>query len=44
MLVRDGEPVPAGGSTELEPGDEVLVITGGHDADVLRRLFERQSS
>jgi cell volume regulation protein A len=44
MLVRDGEPVRAGGSTELVPGDEVLVITGGHDADVLRRLFERQSS
>jgi len=42
MLVRDGEPVRAGGSTELEPGDEVLVVTGGHDADVLRKLFERQ--
>ena len=44
MLVRDGSPVRAGGSTELAPGDEVLVITGGHDAEVLRRLFERQSS
>jgi potassium/hydrogen antiporter len=44
MIVRDGAPVRAGGSTELEPGDEVLVMTEGHDAGVLRRLFERQSS
>ncbi len=41
LIVRDGEPVSARGKTELVPGDEVVVMTGGHDADVLRRLFER---
>ncbi len=43
LIVRDGEPERAGGSTTLRPGDEVLVVTGGHDADVIRRLFERGS-
>src|SRR5262249_56341766 len=39
MLVRDGEPMRAGGSTQLEPGDEGLVVAGGHRPAPLQRLF-----
>jgi cell volume regulation protein A len=40
LIVRDGEPVPARGSTVLEPGDEVLVVADAPDQEALRRLLE----
>ncbi len=46
VVIREGEAVRAGGSTVLEPGDEVLVLSDEGDAPALQRLFEgkRQSS
>jgi cell volume regulation protein A len=41
LVVREGEAVRAGGSTVIEPGDEILVLAGERDAAQLRRLFER---
>jgi cell volume regulation protein A len=41
LVVREGEAVRAGGSTVLEPGDEILVLAEERDATHLRRLFER---
>jgi cell volume regulation protein A len=41
LVVREGEAVRAGGSTVLEPGDEILVLADERDATHLRRLFER---
>ena len=40
MIVREGEPVPARGGTELEPGDAVLVVADEADHEKLQRLFE----
>ena len=40
LIVRDGEPVPARGSTVLEPGDVVLVVADAPDHEPLRRLLE----
>ena len=39
-IVRDGEVVRPGGSTELLPGDEVVVSTELDDERGVRRLFE----
>jgi cell volume regulation protein A len=39
-IVRDGEVVRPGGSTELLPGDEVVVSTELEDERGMRRLFE----
>ena len=41
LVVREGEAVRAGGSTVLEPGDELLLLAEERDAAHLRRLFER---
>jgi cell volume regulation protein A len=41
LVVREGEAVRAGGSTVLEPGDELLLLAEERDATHLRRLFER---
>ncbi len=40
VIVREGEPVPARGSTVLEPGDQVLVLADPPDHEKLQRLFE----
>ena len=40
LIIRDGEPAQPRGSTVLEPGDELLVLTETEDARGLRRLFE----
>jgi cell volume regulation protein A len=40
LIIRDGEPAQPRGSTVLEPGDELLVLTEAEDARGLRRLFE----
>ena len=40
LIIRDGEPVPARGSTVLEPGDQVIVLADPPDHDKLQRLFE----
>jgi cell volume regulation protein A len=40
MLVRDGEPKQPRGSMELEPGDELLVLTEARDEAKLAHLFE----
>ncbi len=40
MIVRDGEAVPARGSTVLEPGDQVIVLADPPDHVKLQRLFE----
>ena len=40
LIVRDGEPVPARGSTVLEPGDLVIVLADPPDHEKLQRLFE----
>ena len=39
-IVRDGEVVRPGGSSVLEPGDEVVVSAESSDARGVRRLFE----
>jgi cell volume regulation protein A len=39
VLERDGQPVPARGSTVLEAGDTLRVITDLGDVDALRKLF-----
>ena len=41
LVVREGEAVRAGGSTVLEPGDELLLLAEERDSAHLRRLFER---
>ena len=40
LIVREGDPVPARGSTVLEPGDLVIVLADPPDHEKLRRLFE----
>jgi potassium/hydrogen antiporter len=40
LVLRDGRPMRARGSTVLEPGDELLVLTESGDREALRRLFE----
>ena len=40
LVVRDGEPLQARGSTVLEPGDEVLVLCEAGDAVSLGHVFE----
>jgi cell volume regulation protein A len=40
LILRDGEPEQPRGSTVLEAGDELLVLTESEDARGLRRLFE----
>jgi cell volume regulation protein A len=40
MLIRRGEPKQPRGSTELEPGDELLVLSEPEDEPKLARLFE----
>jgi cell volume regulation protein A len=40
MLLRDGEPVVARGSTVLEPEDELVMLCTPEDRARLRRLFE----
>ena len=40
LLVRDGDAVRAGGSTELIFGDEVFLLTDQETAPGLRRLFQ----
>jgi len=40
LIIRDGEPEQPRGSTVLEAGDELLVLTESEDARGLRRLFE----
>jgi cell volume regulation protein A len=42
-IVRDGEVVRPGGSSVLEPGDEVVVSAESRDARGVRRLFEGSS-
>jgi len=42
-IVRDGEVVRPGGSSVLEPGDEVVVAAESGDARVVRRVFEGSS-
>jgi Trk K+ transport system NAD-binding subunit len=38
--VREGAPIQPRGSSKLEPGDEVLVLTDPADEAALRRVFE----
>ena len=40
MIVREGEPISARGSTMLEPGDVVLVVADAPAQEPLRRLLE----
>ena len=40
MLIRNGEPEQPRGSTELLPGDELLVLSEPEDEHKLARLFE----
>jgi len=40
LVMRDGSPVAARGSTVLEPEDEVVVLTSPDARPALRRLFE----
>jgi cell volume regulation protein A len=40
LIIREGEPAQPRGSTALEAGDELLVLTETRDARVLARLFE----
>ena len=40
LIIREGDPVPARGSTVLEPGDQVIVLADPPDHDKLQRLFE----
>ena len=40
LIVRDGEPVAARGSTVLAPGDQVIVLADPPDHEKLQRLFE----
>ena len=40
LIVREGEPVSARGSTVLEPGDLVIVLADPPDHEKLQRLFE----
>ena len=40
LIVREGEPVSARGSTVLEPGDLVVVVADPPDHPKLQRLFE----
>lgn len=42
MLIRHGEPKQPRGSTELEPGDELLVLSEPGDEQKLSHLFERK--
>ncbi len=42
-IVRDGEVVRPGGSSVLQPGDEVVVSAESRDARGVRRLFEGSS-
>lgn len=41
MLIRQGAPEQPRGSTELQPGDELLVLAEPEDEQKLARLFER---
>ena len=40
LIVREGAPIQPRGSSRLEPGDEVLVLTDPADEAALRRVFE----
>jgi Trk K+ transport system NAD-binding subunit len=40
MIIRDGRPEQARGSSVLEPGDEILLLADGADERALGRLFE----
>jgi potassium/hydrogen antiporter len=42
MLIREGEPEQPRGSTELLPGDELLVMAEPEDEQKLAHLFERK--
>jgi potassium/hydrogen antiporter len=44
VLVRDGEPVVARGSTVLQPGDELVVMAEPEAAPALRHLFGARAS
>jgi potassium/hydrogen antiporter len=40
LIVRDGLPMQPRGSSRIQPGDEVLVLTDPLDEQVVRRVFE----
>jgi cell volume regulation protein A len=40
LVVRDGAPLQVRGETELEAGDEVLVLAEAESEDLLKQLFE----
>ncbi len=42
FVVRDGRVVPARGRTELQPGDEVLVLASSDSHEELRTVFEKR--
>jgi cell volume regulation protein A len=42
LIVREGQVVPARGSTELQAGDEVLVLAESSDHQVLEDYFKRR--
>jgi cell volume regulation protein A len=44
LVLRDGEPVQARGSTVLEPGDEVIVLADPEKLSAVRRLFVGDAS
>ncbi|HEY2301080.1 MAG TPA: cation:proton antiporter [Acidimicrobiales bacterium] len=44
FVVRDGRVVPARGRTELQPGDEVLVLASSDFHEELRTVFEKRRS
>jgi cell volume regulation protein A len=43
LIVRDGVPIQPRGSSEIQPGDEVLVLTDPVDEPALRRVFGARS-
>ena len=40
LVLREGRPLRPGGSTELAPGDEVVLLADEHDREALSRVFE----
>ncbi|HEY3070479.1 MAG TPA: potassium/proton antiporter [Gaiellaceae bacterium] len=40
LIVRDGVPIQPRGSSRIQPGDEVLVLTDPDDESAVRRVFE----
>jgi potassium/hydrogen antiporter len=43
LIVRDGVPIQPRGSSEIQPGDEVLVLTDPVDEPALKRVFGARS-